>query len=155
MQQKRESLTDDLTTLDRRSQSYTSIEQAFHETLHRSSGADSDNVPAEDSHVADATTTAPNSQERRPLKLSLPTQPRTAVVGADPAPPPKLAKGAIDADQNSSAEGQDYFSASLESPSPRSASVSKSASLARISAGLDQDAEHVCQCIYCGREWTH
>lgn len=158
MQQKRESLSDDYTPLDPQSRSYCSIEEALKKSLR--SSKNSDDVPANPSEIStdsvvrdcDSAVTTPKNPLRRPIKLALP--------GVTPSSSPFIesehsVKLLEDVNKGASEEQGDYFSASLESPTPRSVVVSKSPSLNRIDSDFDEveDEDHVCSCKYCGQDF--
>jgi RNA recognition motif-containing protein len=152
VQQKRESWSDDTLTsssMERPSRSFSSMEEALNETLRSSSvqppGPTTTSTDTCSSMNNDAAVVVTHDEaksddkaERTPVKLIQSTLSTQAT---------KLLSSKNDDDEDVT-ESQDYFSASLESPSlslsPRSVSMN----------GLvDQDlSNHVCTCMYCGKE---
>ena len=151
VQQKRESWSDDTLTpsLERPSRSFSSTEEALNETLRSSNvqppGPTTTSTDTCSSMNNDAAVVVTHDEaksddkaERTPVKLIQSTLSTQAT---------KLLSSKNDDDEDVT-ESQDYFSASLESPSlslsPRSVSMN----------GLvDQDlSNHVCTCMYCGKE---
>jgi len=151
VQQKRESWSDDTLTpsLERPSRSFSSMEEALNETLRSSNVQPPGHPPTVTSSMNnDAAVVVTHDEEKSDAERT-PVNLIQSTVSTQTTKPSKNDDVVEDV-----TEGQDYFSASLESPSlslsPRSASVSKSVSMNGL---VDPDvSNHVCTCMYCGKE---